>query len=440
MTLLFHDPIRKGDRGQMVDYLLAGAKPRAEWRTGLELELIGFRCGDLARIEATSIKRLLREYSDEPIVDAGSLVGAHGAAGSLTIEPGGQVEFSGVPRDSLINVERDLRHYVDWLKERARELGIMFLGVGFDPLRSLEEQSWVEKRRYALLRPYLQTRGRRGLDMMTRTASIQVNLDYSSEEDLARKFVVGNRLAPIVGAIFANSPFREGRLSGARSERALVWLETDAARSGVAPPALGDHFSLDDWIDYILSTPMLFVRRDEVYRDMTHLTFGEFLSHPEGCVEPVFGDFTDHLTTIFTEARLKQWIELRSADSGSLEESLAVQALWKGLMYDSGALEEAFGLMPCLTSAEYLELQQQVAHGGLSGEARGIEVLGLARSLVELALGGLKAIGAGEEKYLEAVADRVIRQGVSPADILIRNFEGAWHGRMSPVIDYLRVA
>lgn len=434
------EPVMTPDRSLMISHVLEGAKPRSDWKTGLEFELIGYKCQDLQRLDPQTIDTLLRHYSPEPILEGGVMAGARGACGSLTVEPGGQIEFSGLPRKKLAATEADLSEFVGWLKEQAGERGLAFLGVGFDPLRTLEEQKWFEKRRYSLMRPYLEKRGNRGLDMMTRTASIQVNIDFSSAEDVARKYVIGNRLAPIVAAIFANSPFREGRLSGAKSERALVWLETDIDRCGVAASSVSDDLTLDDWLNHILSTPMFFVRRGDTYQEMTHLTFGEFVTRPGGGVQPASGDFGDHLTTIFTEARIKRWIELRSADAGGIAESMAVQALWKGLMYDPATLDEAFRLMPRLTSAEYSELQLRIAYDGLNAEACGIRVLNLARSLVELALDGLSTIGDEEEKYLAEVAERVLRDGVAPADILIRNFEGSWHGKVSPLIDYLRVA
>lgn len=429
-----------GDRSLMLGHVLAGARPRSDWKTGIEIELIGYKYEDMQRIDPSTVGAIMRRYSCDPILEAGVMTGSRRPSGSLTVEPGCQVEFSGSPKEDLAATEADLSQFVGWLKDQADETGLAFLGVGFDPLRTLEEQKWFEKRRYSLMRPYLQRRGSRGLDMMTRTASIQVNLDFSSEEDLARKFVVGNRLSPIVSAIFANSPFREGRLSGAKSERALVWLETDCDRCGVAVPALSADFSLDDWLNHVLATPMFFARRGDRYLEMTDVTFGEFLRRPSGEVEPVLGDFVDHLSTIFTEARLKQWIEVRGADGGRPEESLALQALWKGLMYDPPTLEEAFRLMPCLTSAEYSALQMRIAFDGLATDVCGVKVLSLARSLVELAQAALKTIGDGEEKYLDGVAERVLKEGIAPADVLIRNFEGSWNGSMSRVIEYLRVA
>jgi glutamate--cysteine ligase len=438
MMRVAETPLTIGDRDVMIGHVLDGATPRADWMTGLEIELIGYHASTLERIGPTTVGKLLHDYSSEQMFEGGVLSGARGTAGSLTVEPGCQIEFSGVPRHTLAEARKDLEGFLEWLGDRAREQGLTFIGIGFDPLRSLDEQRWFAKKRYEVMRPYLASCGQRGLDMMTRTASVQVNVDFESEEDLARKFVVGNRLAPIVGAIFANSPFREGRLSGFKSERALVWLDTDGQRCGIAPPALSDRFSLNEWLDHALNASMFFVRRGDSHYDMTGTTLGEFLSQPPHGFTPVKQDYVDHLTTMFTEARLKQWLELRSADGGGAAESLAIQALWKGLLYDDASLDSAMRVLPALSLLEFRDLQHQIARDGLSAESMGVKVLGAARAVVELARDGLKRLGAGEEGYLDEVWERVGR-GLSPADILIANFEGAWHGEMRPVFEHVRV-
>jgi glutamate--cysteine ligase len=422
----------------MISHVLDGATPRSDWKTGLEIELIGYHASTLERIGPDTVDKLLHQYSSEQMFEGGALSGAKRPEGSLTVEPGCQIEFSGAPRRSLAEVRGDLDGFLAWLNDRARESGLTFIGIGFDPLRSVDEQRWFAKKRYGVMRPYLASRGQRGIDMMTRTASVQVNIDFESEEDLAKKFLVGNCLAPIVSAIFANSPFKEGRLSGVKSERALVWLDTDSERCGIAPPALNSHFSMDAWLDHVLSASMFFLRRGDAYHDMTGTRFADYLRQSQDGFEPVKQDFIDHLTTIFTEARVKQWIELRSADGGGARESLAIQALWKGLLYDEASLNDAMSLLPSFTLGEVRELQYQIARGGLTTDAMGIEVLSAARSVLELARDGLARIGVGEEIHLDEVWERVL-EGLSPADILIANFEGRWHGDMRRVFEYVRV-
>jgi glutamate--cysteine ligase len=424
-------------RREMIEYLRGGAKPRAAWRTGLELELIGYRNGDFTRLAAHDLAALIGEFSDHLITEDGAIIGGCGPLGALSLEPGGQLEFSSQPYAHLDELESALKSYLEWLALAAKEKGATFLGLGFDPLRRLDEQRWVLKRRYRIMRPYLAERGRRAWDMMTRTASIQANIDFESEADLASKFIVGNRLAPIATAIFANSPFREGRLSGRKSERAAVWLETDPDRCGIAPPALDDDFSLAQFLDWVATVPMFFIRRDGDYLDLSGRPFGEYWrSDPR--VE--FEDFTDHLTTIFTEARLKRWSELRSADGGDLKQSLAVAAFWRGLLYSPAALDEAWRLGPRLNRDEYRELQHRVARDGLAAEYGRIKVLDLAREALALALDGLREIAPAEVEHLGGVAERVKNEGLAPADILIRNFQGSWHGRVERLVEYLCVA
>lgn len=430
-------------RSEMINYLLAGAKPRADWRVGLELELIGYGAADSTaisqaeRLNEEQLVAILGDYSASEIREAGTLVGARGPEGTLTLEPGGQLEYSGNPYGRLQDLEVALKGYLDWLSDRARERGAFFLATGFDPLRALDEQRWVMKPRYQIMRPYLGRRGARAWDMMTRTASVQTNIDFGSDSDLAQKFILGNRLAPVVTAIFANSPFREGRLAGFKSERAAAWLETDPDRCGIAPPALSDDFSVEDYVDWLAGVPMFFIRRQSEYIDLAGRPFADFAASNDGARPQ---DFIDHLTTVFTEARLKQWIELRSADAGDLKHSLAIAAFWKGLFYCPSILSEALRIAPRLDAAAFSALAQSVARDALSAQIEGVKVRELARDALALAMDGLRAIAPDETVYLEETAERVNREGIAPADILIRNFEGSWHGRIERAIEYLRIA
>jgi glutamate--cysteine ligase len=359
----------------------------------------------------------------------------------LTVEPGGQVEFSGAPQRSLMDVEREIRRYLARLHEIADGDCMAFLAVGFDPIRTLEEQRWFPKGRYDVMRPYLATRGARAWDMMTRTCAAQANLDYGSAEDLAKKFQLGNRLAPIVTAIFANSPFEDGGLSSYKSTRAAAWLETDNDRTGASPPSISEEFSPDAFVHYALNVPMIFAQRGGRYTDAaTGMKFGDFLVHGCRSAQPVFGDWADHLTTIFTDARLKQHIELRSADCGSLEMALALQALWKGLMYDSGTLDEALRLAPKLSSEEMRALQECVARDALAARFDGVDILGIAKEAVRLAQSGLERIAPAETRYLDVLSEQVIQDEVCPADILLRNWHGSWNNSMEHVVEYLRIA
>jgi glutamate--cysteine ligase len=443
---LLTDPVTGESVPLFVENLLRGEKPRAEWMCGAEFELFGYdRARSVARIDASQVESVLAGFapsSRDLVHEGGCIIEAgDGQMNRLTVEPGGQVEFSGAPQRRLADVERELRRYLARLAEVAESNRLTFLAVGFDPLRSIDEQSWFPKPRYKVMRPYLASRGRRAWDMMSRTCSVQANLDYGPPEDLCKKFLVGNRLAPVVTAIFANSPFEGGRPSGYKSTRAAAWLDTDPDRCGPAPPALSDDFGPADYISYALGVPMIFAQRGGRYlAEVAGVRFGDFLARGRDGVSPVFGDWADHLTTIFTDARLKQHVELRSADANDLETSMAIQAFWKGLFYDDASLDAALRLAPRLEAADALLLRERVARDGLAARHAGVDVLGLAREVVGLAVEGLKRVAPDEAGYLDVLVARVVGEGVCPADILLRNFEGSWHGSMERVFEHLRIA
>lgn len=429
-----------------VENLLRGEKPRADWMCGAELELFGYdRARAFARIDDAQVQSVLAGFapsSRDLVHEGGTIVEAgDGQMNRVTVEPGGQVEFSGAPQRRLADVARELRRYLARLREVADANRLAFLAVGFDPLRSIEEQRWFPKLRYEIMRPYLASRGGRAWDMMCRTCTVQSNLDYGSPADLCQKFLVGNRLAPVVTAIFANSPFERGRPSGYKSTRAAAWLDTDPDRAGIAPPALRDDFEPEDYVRYALAVPMIFAQRGGRYIGaVAGLPFREFLEHGRAGLTPRFGDWADHLTTIFTDARLKQHVELRSADACDLEYSMALQALWKGLLYDDDALNESLRLAPKLKAADAVLLRERVARDGLAAKCEGVDVLRLAREIVRLAVEGLQRVAPDEVNYLDVLVERVIGEGVCPADILLRNFEGSWHGSMDRVFEHLRIA
>ncbi|HEX8140565.1 MAG TPA: glutamate-cysteine ligase family protein [Pyrinomonadaceae bacterium] len=443
---LLTDPVSKSSSALFEENLRRGAKPTSEWMCGVEFELFGYDMRrDLQRLTPVQVQRVLAGFapsSNDLVYEGRTLVEVNaGQMNRLTVEPGGQVEFSGAPQRRLSDVERELGRYLTRLHEIAEGDCLAFLACGFDPLRTLSEQQWFPKLRYDVMRPYLAGRGSRAWDMMTRTCAVQTNLDYGDERDLARKFLVGNRLAPIVTAIFANSPFEQGRPSGYKSTRAAAWLATDDDRTGPSPPALGDEFSPASFVAYALDVPMIFAQRDGRYLDgPTGRKFGDFLE--SGCegVTPVFGDWADHLTTLFTDARLKQHIEMRSADCGNPSMTLGLQALWRGLMYDGAALDEALRLAPRLSLEEMRRLQECVARDGLSARYGNINILSLAKEVVTLAGEGLARVAPEELKYLDVLRQQVIEEEICPADILLRNWHGSWHGSTGRLVEYLRIA
>ncbi|HEV2860436.1 MAG TPA: glutamate-cysteine ligase family protein [Pyrinomonadaceae bacterium] len=443
---LLTDAITPASVPLFVENLVRGEKPAAEWRCGVEFELFGYdRARDFARIEPAQVQRVLAGFapSSRDIVREGDFVieVSDGQMNRLTIEPGGQIEFSGAPHRRLAEVEAGLRRYLSRLREVADANGLVFLAAGFDPLRSPEEQKWFPKMRYDVMRPYLASRGRRAWDMMSRTCSVQANLDYGGPEDLRKKFLMGSRLAPVVTAMFANSPFERGRPSGYKSTRAAAWLDTDPDRTCLPPPALSDDFAPADYVAYALDVPMLFAQREGRYLGtVSGLRFGEFLERGREGVRPVFGDWADHLTTIFTDARLKQHIELRSADCVGPELALALQAFWMGLAYDDASLDEALRLAPRLDASDAHALREQVARDALAARCAGVDVLGLAREVVRLAIEGLSRVAPEEVSYLDPLRQLVIEDGSCPADLLLRDHGGGWHASPERVVESLRVA
>jgi glutamate--cysteine ligase len=412
---------------QFINYLQQGAKPRDEWRVGVEIELFGFERKSKQRLDNEQVQAVLRELakSDADLIFEESLVvGAATEGGRWTVEPGGQIEYSGAAHRSLAAVEQELQQNLADLKQVSENLGLVFLAVGFDPLRTIDEQNWFMKPRYKLMKPYLQTRGRKAWDMMTRTCSVQVNVDYADERDLIKKFIVGNRLAPTVAAIFANSPFADGKVSGYKSTRLDAWNETDSSRCNVSPLASKDEFTLDDFVEYALDVPMLFVRKGGKYlENFTGKPFREFLVNKE--LAPTLQDFQDHLTTIFTEARLKSYIELRAADCGDLQHTMAVAALWKGLLYEETALREAFRIAPKLTAAQYCELQKSVAKNGLQAVYERVNIIDLAKEIVLLARRGLERVAPDEVEYLEVLRQKILLEERSSADVLLAQSNGS---------------
>ncbi len=438
-----------GDATELfVAHLRAAAKPVQEWRCGLEWELIGYTADTLDRLDANQVASVLRRCAldEADAVREGELiieveVGRYG--GRLTVVPGGQLEFSSLPQASLARMERDATDFLARLHAVAVERGILFLAAGFDPVRTLDAQHWYPKRRYAAMRPALERAGTGGLDMMTRTAAVQTNLDFDSAKDLARKFTLASRLAPIVTAMFANSPFEAGRVSGYKSTRAAVWLATDAARTGVFESALDGDFTLERFVAEMLDVPLLFVRRGDDYdARVAGMSFREYLDGGARSfdVKPRFADWLDHLSTVFTDARLRPHLETRSADSVNLPLTIAAQSLWRGLLYDSTTLDAALRLAPRLTMNETRELATQVARDGLAARVNGVSVLALAQDVVRLAAEGLRRVAPDEEGLLNPLCELILEDEMSPADVLLKNWGGRWNKDIRRVAEHLRCA
>lgn len=403
------------DPTTLVRQLLRYAKHRAQWRTGLEYEVIGFRRSSFARIAPHEVQAVMSWFcrqGGEPVREDGAIIAASMPYGDITLEPGGQIELSASPTATIGETEHHVRRFLSELHAYAADNDMLFLGIGFDPLRTLSEQRWIQKQRYAIMRPYLRTRGGHAWNMMVRTAAIQVSIDYADGADLARKYVLGNRAAPFVAAMFANSPFADGRPTGLKSTRYASWLDTDPDRTGPGFGSLDGRFDLRRYVDDVLQVPLFFVQRGGRLRDVAGQRLADLADAQRG-------DFEDLLSMIFTEARLRRYIELRSADSGSVEYALALVALWKGLTYADDSLSSALETVPLLEPSAYRALQMAVAKEGLAARYEGVVVLSVARALLAIARSGLASIAPEELSYLEPLWTNVVDRGVSPADLLL---------------------
>lgn len=434
-------------RDELVAYLEAGSKPEADWRIGTEHEKFGFNVSDNSPVPyggERGIQALLRMHHEaycwDPIRENGNIIGLSCTncpiGGSITLEPGGQLELSGAPLKTIHETETELRQHLSQVGAVANQLGIGFIGLGFSPKRALAELPLMPKDRYRIMMRYMPTRGSHGLDMMFRTATVQVNMDFGSEADMVRKLRVGLALQPVVTALFANSPFTEGRPNGFQSYRAQVWQDTDPDRTGALPFAFDDGMGFERYVDYALGVPMYFVYRGGRYIDVAGSSFRDFL---DGKLEalpgekPTMEDWADHLTTLFPEVRLKKFLEMRGADAGPFDLLLALPAFWAGLLYDSRALDGAADLIADWTEEERQEMRAAVPRNGLATPFRTRTLREIGREVLALAEGGLlrrarlNDRGQDETGALKALI-RIAEEGRTQSDRLLAAYEGPWAG------------
>jgi len=441
-------------RDELVAYLEAGLKPKSDWRIGTEHEKFGFYTADFTPVPydgERGIRVLLQSLRDrfgwDEVLEKGNIIALRRKdcpkGGAISLEPGGQFELSGAPLETIHQTQEELRQHLVEVGEVGRELGIGFLGLGFSPKWTLAETPVMPKERYRIMKRYMPKRGRLGLDMMFRTATVQVNMDFSSEADMVKKLRVGLALQSTATALFANSPFTEGRPNGYQTYRAEIWRDTDPDRSGLLPFAFESGMGFERYVDYALDVPMYFVYRDERYIDVAGASFRDFLDGKLAAlpgVRPTIDDWADHLTTLFPDVRLKRFLEMRGADAGSFRELNALPALWTGLLYDSGALDQAYALIADWSDEERQALRDAVPRLGLATPFRGRKLLDVAREAVTIALGGLRRRarrdlgGEDERKALEPLLE-IVEAGRSPADRLLADFAGPWQGDIDKVFE-----
>jgi glutamate--cysteine ligase len=438
---------------ELTEYLDAGSKPVERFRIGTEHEKFAFFRADNSPVPyfgEASISALLNGMGDklgwEPIIDAGHIIGLAepSGMGAISIEPGGQFELSGAPLETIHETCKESNQHLATVREIAEPMGIRFLGIGGSPKWTLAETPVMPKSRYDIMSRYMPKVGTKGLDMMYRTCTIQVNLDFSSEADMRKKMRVSMKLQSLATALFASSPFTEGKPNGLVSWRGDIWRDTDNRRSGLLDFTLRDDFSFEHYVEWALDVPMYFVVRDGHYHDCTHVTFRQFMNGAlKGEIadwEPTMGDWTNHLSTLFPDVRLKRFLEMRGADGGPWRRICALPAFWVGLLYDDAALDAADTLTKDWTHESLIALRNDVPVRGLKAELDGHGLYGIAREVVEISRAGLKSRarlnseGQDESVFL-APLDEVLAKKGTLADDLLMLYNGRWNRSVEPVFE-----
>jgi len=435
---------------QLAEYLASGCKPEADWRIGTEHEKFGY-CKDslkpLPYDGERSIQAVLEGLRDRfgwaPVEEAGVLIGLTKDGANVSLEPGGALELSGAPLETIHQTCDEVNEHLREVKEIADRIGVGFIGLGAAPEWMHDEMPLMPKGRYKLMNDYMQRVGTMGTTMMRRTCTVQVNLDFGSEADMVRKLRVALALQPVATALFANSPFFEGRPNGMKSWRANVWRNLDADRTGMLPFVFDEGFGFEAYVQYALDVPMYFVYRDGKYIDALGQSFRDFLKGELPALpgeKPTLSDWADHLTTLFPEARVKKFIEMRGADGGPWRRLCALPAFWVGLMYDQTALDAAWDLVKGWDAPTREALRVAAADEGLQAQVNGIDMHALAREVVAISEAGLKARampGAGgllpdETHFLNALKESV-ESGKTPADELLEHYHGDWDGDLTRI-------
>jgi glutamate--cysteine ligase len=435
-------------RDQLIALFASGEKPAERWRIGTEHEKFVYRTEDHrapAWDEPGGIRDLLNglaEFGWKPVEENGKVIAMTGADGSISLEPAGQFELSGAPLENLHLTCAETGRHLEQVKAVGDKLGLGFLGLGMWPDKTRAELPIMPKGRYAIMLRHMPRVGNLGLDMMLRTCTIQVNLDYASEADMVKKFRVGLALQPLATALFANSPFTEGKPNGMLSYRSHIWSDTDPHRTGMLPFVFEDGFGYERYADYALDVPMYFVYRDGQYLDASGLSFRDFLKGELSILPgelPTIDDFSDHLSTAFPEVRLKTFLEMRGADGGPWGRICALPALWVGLLYDQGALDAAWDLVKDWSMADREALRNAVPELALDAPLPGGGKLrDIAGEVLDIAHAGLTARarvdagGSNETGFLEPLRE-VVRTGKVPAQVLLDRYYGDWGRDISRV-------
>jgi len=428
---------------RLAEYFEKGNKPAEVWGIGTEHEKFLYRAADLKRLDYFSFPGIgmilghMQKYGWEPVTEKGNVIGLKKDGASISLEPGGQFELSGRNFRTVHETFEETKVHFDELRVMCREFGVFSLALGFDPLWEREDIPWMPKERYARMRDYMPLKGSLGLDMMTGTATIQVNLDYASERDMVRKMQVSQALQSTVTAIFANSPFTGGRPNGYLSYRAKVWEDTDPDRCGFLPFIFDKGFGFERYTDYLLDVPMYFIIREGRYLPAGRMTFRQFMSGKHQ-LKPVMQDWETHVSTVFPDVRLKQFIEMRGADGSCVRHIAALAALWVGLLYDESSLEEAVALIQDWDTETMQEVRARVPREGLRAAYGNMKVDQIARQIVRIASSGLTRrstlLGIDDENsYLEPVRE-ITATGMTQAEHHLRNYHERWKNDVTKLV------
>ena len=436
--------------GQLAEYLESGCKPRDDWRIGTEHEKFGY-CKDTLKpipyAGERSVLAVLEGLRDKhgwaPLEEGGNLIGLTKDGANVSLEPGGQLELSGAPLETIHQTCDEVNEHLADVKDIADKVGVGFIGLGAAPIWRHEDMPMMPKGRYKLMKSYMDQVGTMGKSMMFRTCTVQVNLDFGSEADMVKKLRVALALQPVATALFANSPFFEGQPNGHKSWRARVWRDLDPDRTGMLPFVFEDGFGFDAYAEYALDVPMYFVYRDGVYHNALGQSFRDFLKGELPALpgeKPTLSDWADHLTTIFPEARIKKFMEMRGADGGPWRRLCALPAFWVGLMYDQSSLDAAWDIAKGWDADTREALRVAASKDALQAQVGDISMRDLAREVLAISEAGLKARacpGAGgmvpdETHFLSALRESV-DNGKVPADELLEHYAGDWDGDLTRI-------
>jgi len=437
-------------RDQLAEYLASGCKPIEEWRIGTEHEKFGYDKKTLLPLPyegPTSIKAMLEGLRDtygwNPIHEGAHIIGLELKGANISLEPGGQLELSGAPLATIHQTCDEVNEHLREVQTVANQIGAGFIGLGTAPIWTHEQMPMMPKGRYKLMTDYMDKVGKLGKTMMYRTCTVQVNLDFASEADMVKKFRVGLALQPVATALFANSPFLDGKPNGHKSWRSRVWRDLDPARTGMLPFVFEDGMGFERYVDYALDVPMYFVYPDGAYLDARGQSFRDFLEGKLPALPgqiPTLSDWADHLTTVFPEVRIKKFMEMRGADGGPWRRICALPAFWVGIIYDDLALDAAWDLVKDWDAETREALRVAASVDGIDGQVGKIHMRQLAETVLDISRGGLRrrarpgfgGMVPDERHFLTALEDTV-EDGMTPADELLERYYGDWNEDLSRI-------